>query len=320
MKTAFLRTTRNLALAGVLSLCIPRVGLFAQEPQDALETDYPNLIHVELGAREFAPGDGIVITSLRGNRRHLEPGGSYVLEGSYTLSSAARANLAWFATSPSPAAGQPVTREEDVEVARGSGRFRLKKTLKSPGWLHVSFYVKGRPHGGIYFGEKGFEGTVLRKKDWSDFAAGSVAEKSAARLVSEPANLAILAYLGHPVPAPPHLDSKYDPTNLRTTFFDLGKQADWEVRSLRVDDSEFPYLLYGVLGGKHDFREIQDALRKIKDYTYAGSVVGTTGKGSTYFSLNIIPYEVYPARQAGTCDRRLMVRLQMLADRARQGE
>ena len=52
----------------------------------------------------------------------------------------------------------------------------------------------------------------------------------------------------------------------------------------------------------------------MQGYDYGGSVRGSTETGSTYFSLNIIPASQLPTRQMAACHRRLMVRLQMLAD------
>ncbi|HEY3912885.1 MAG TPA: hypothetical protein VGN61_00245, partial [Verrucomicrobiae bacterium] len=45
-------------------------------------------IPFELGASGFADGDKITITSVRGDRKHIEAGGSYIVEGTYTLNSA----------------------------------------------------------------------------------------------------------------------------------------------------------------------------------------------------------------------------------------
>ena len=60
-----------------------------------------------------------------------------------------------------------------------------------------------------------------------------------------------------------------------------------------------------------------EAIREMKGYDYGGSVRGSTASGSTYFSLNMIPRDQYPRGQAVACQRRLMVRLQMLADAVR---
>ena len=311
------------------ALCLQAAIAAAQAGERPAETALTNVIQPELGAAEFAPGDRIVITSVRGNREHLERGGRYVLEGSYTLASADSADLAWYATSRGPGGSAPVNDKEHVQITRGSGNFHLEKTLLNDGWLHASFYVNGHLHGGIYFGEKGIENTVLREKGWSDFSndppANKPDEKPAAAktggtALSDPANRAIMAWLGDAVPPPADLDARYSPTNLLAAFTALSKKQGFRIERLVLDDSEFPFLVYGVLAGKHQFGEIEAGLRQTKDYDYGGSVVGTTDKGGTDFSLNMIPHDQYPAGQAAACNRRLMVRLQMLADSVRQAE
>ena len=323
-----LSVTQTTVLFLASAFCLSTGLAPATAAADASDTEFPYAITLEKGAAEFASGDDIVITSMRGNRKHVEPAGRYLLEGSYTLSSASSADLAWFTTSRSPSGSTPVTDDEHVQISRGSGSFRLTKTLLDDGWMHVSFYLNGASHGGIYFGEQGLENTVLRKKGWSDFSKGAHGKstdtgKAAANeriMASDSANLAIIAYLGEPVSAPSGLDGRYSPTNLVMAFSELTRQAGLRVQQLVVDDSEFPFLMYGVLEGKHDFRELQKSARELTGYDYGGSVVGTTDKGSTYFSLNIIPYNQYPGEQAAACNRRLMIRLQMVADRVRQQE
>ncbi len=316
-----------LVVSVAVSVC-PFLPTAAQAGNEPVESEFPYVIQAELGAVEYAPGDSIAITSIRGNRQHLEPGGRYLLEGTYELASAESADLAWFATSRGPSESTPVADDEHVKINKGSGNFRLKKTLQSDGWLHVSFYVDGRSHGGVYFGEKGVENTVLRQKGWSDFSKVPAAETphpkpggdAGPSAVSEPANLAIIAYLGKPVAAPADLDAKYSPKELETVFKEISRKAGLRVQELAVDDTEFPFLVYGLLAGKHEFRVLQNGLRELKDYGYGGSVVGTTDKEMTYFSLNMIPYSQFPSAQAVACNRRLMVRLQMLADAARQAQ
>jgi hypothetical protein len=120
------------------------------------------------------------------------------------------------------------------------------ENLQDEGWLHISFYVDGHSHGGIYFGEKGVEKTILRKKGWSDFSTASshakpdrdfAAGEHAGALTND-SNLAILGYLGDPVPAPAGLDAKYNRSNLRAAFTALGKKADLRVKTLEVDESD----------------------------------------------------------------------------------
>jgi hypothetical protein len=52
----------------------------------------------------------------------------------------------------------------------------------------------------------------------------------------------------------------------------------------------------------------------MKGYDYCGSVVGGTAGGGTYFALSMTPQSQYPRGDGGACNRRLMIRLQMLAD------
>jgi len=291
-------------------------------PNATAESEFPYIIQVEFGASEFAPGDEIVISSLRGNREHLEPDGRYALDGTYTLASSESADLAWFSTSRGSSGSTPVTDEEHVMVSRGSGKFHLEKTLLDDGWLHISFYVNGHSHGGVYFGEKGSEKTVLRRKGWSDFSDPSPekpghksrAIENGAALLSEAGNTAIMAFLGNPIPAPSNLDAKYSPTNLMAAFTAMSGKAGWPIQRLAVDDSEFPFLLYGVLAGRHELADRD--IREVKGYEYGGSVRGSTAAGSTYFSLNITPRDQYPSDLIAPCNRRLMVRLQMLAEAA----
>lgn len=316
MKMFRTETIRTVTMAVTSALCLQTAIVSAPAEEQAAETGFPYVLQPELGAAEFASGDRITITSIHGNREHLEPGGRYLLEGSYTLASADGADLAWFSSSRGPSQSTPITHGEHVGIINGSGNFQLEKTLLDDGWLHVSFYVNGHSHGGIYFGEKGFENTVLREKSWSDFTSASTEEKPDRKS----ANLAIMAYLGSPVPPPASLDARYFPTNLMAAFTALGKKQGLQIEKLAVDDSEFPYLVYGVLTGKHDFRELEADLNQMKGYDYCGSVVGHTDKEGTYFSLNMIPHSQYSGSQFVACDRRLMVRLQMLADSVRHAK
>src|SRR6185295_444590 len=90
---------RTIVLVATSALCLQ---LAARAGEQAAEAEFPYVIRPELGATEFAAGDSIVITSVRGNRRHLESGGRYLVEGSYTLASAERADLALYTTSHGP--------------------------------------------------------------------------------------------------------------------------------------------------------------------------------------------------------------------------
>jgi hypothetical protein len=89
------------------------------------------------------------------------------------------------------------------------------------------------------------------------------------------------------------------------------------VQQLFVDDSEYPFLVYGTIAGRHDLKAIQDALGKAPGYRYSGSTSGrTSGEGglvTTYFSLNMIPGDRHTQEAV---DRRVMLRLQVLGKKA----
>ena len=125
------------------------------------------------------------------------------------------------------------------------------------------------------------------------------------------ANAAIMAYLREPVPPPAELDPKYTADGLIAACKAVCAKLGFELQKLAVDDTEFPFLVYGVISGSHDFQALPSALRTLPGYAYGGSVVGRKN-GATYFSLNMMSHEQYPRAQREMIQRRLMIRLQML--------
>jgi hypothetical protein len=326
MNTFHSATMRALLMALIPAVCFQAHFCAAQTKENPTETEFPYSIPLELGTSAFAPGDSIKITVVKGNRTHLDADGSYLVEGTYTLASVDTAVLLFSCSSPTPSAPAPIPASQKITVTRGSGRFALQHP-PCAGQYHVSFYVsgEGHSHGGVYFGEKGFPQTVLRETDWPDFSSHTTtaispapsASEKAATFSSDP-NRAIMVFLGNPVPAPADLDAKYAPTNLLAAFTSLSQKEGWNIQMLSVDDSEFPFLVYGLLAGDHPLPDRD--IRAMKGYDYGGSVRGSTGEGSTYFALNMIPNDQYPSGQIPACNRRLMVRLQMLANLARRSK
>lgn len=124
------------------------------------EADFPHLIPVEtwLAAGGFSRGDQIAIRLVRGNRPRIEPGGTYLVLGTYTLASHAEATLALSLTASGPAGRGAWSPTQRRKIARGSGEFALVAPMRSAGEFHVSFYVADRNDprrsnagGGIYF-------------------------------------------------------------------------------------------------------------------------------------------------------------------------
>ncbi|HVU15878.1 MAG TPA: hypothetical protein VHD32_03080 [Candidatus Didemnitutus sp.] len=266
-------------------------------------------IPVEAGVSEFAPGDGIEILSVTGDRPHLESGGHYVVQGRFVLASADGAMVFLSVTTKKPSTSSPILPGQMVSVSRGSGPFTLSMTLAHDGWTHLSFYIGGREHGCIYFGERGVEATVLRTKAWSAFS------RTGGPTTSSPD--ALVEYLGKAVPPPSNLDPRFTPEGILRAFHQVASQSGWTLTKVAVDDTEFPHLVYGTVGGQHSFEEFKAAVSNLAGYVYAGSSI-SAGRDSTCFALNLTPREQYPPERVETISRRLMVRLQMLMTRARQ--
>lgn len=127
------------------------------------------------------------------------------------------------------------------------------------------------------------------------------------------ANAAIMAYLGDPVPPPSNLDPKYTADGLVAAFRTLCRNQGFEVKRLAVDQAEYPFLVYGVIAGRQSYQKIKDGLAGMSGYAYSGSSTGSSGDGSTYFALNMMPNSAYPRTHAEAIRRRTMIRLQMLA-------
>jgi hypothetical protein len=334
METTMKSIMRKITLGLALVLA---AGVFHASSQSAsgaesdLEQQFPQIIQYELGASGFSAGDQINITSVRGDRKHIEPGGSYLVEGTYILASADRADLTLYCTTRGPSGPTPDQKNQYIEITRGAGKFHLYETNVADGWLHVSFYPprdndgsgKVRDNsslrGGVYFGEKGRESTLMRNQKWFREFAPKLTDKPHDVEVgaANEANRALLAYLGNPIPPPADMDSRYNKENLRKVFSTVCQKADLVITKLAVDDSEFPFLVYGTLAGSHPLPKAP-VFEEQKGYTRGGAVRGSFGGGSSYFAVNMVPDSQYPADQEQACHRRLMLRLQMLADKAQQ--
>ena len=261
---------------------------------EELEKQFPQIIPYELGASGFAAGDNITITSVRGDRKHIEPGGSYLVEGTYTLAFADEANLAFFSTSRGSERPTPIQAGQQIKITKGTGRFKLYKTNMADGWPHISFYYHGKSRGGVYFGEKGHENTVMRNQSWF---SGLDADKTGPVELADPANRALLLYLGNPVPPPVNMDARYAKGNLVNAFTELCRNSNLDLKKVAVDDSEFPFLVYGIIDGRHSLPD-RTAFEEIKGYTYGGSVRGSTDEGMTYFAVNMARIVNIPRNKA----------------------
>jgi hypothetical protein len=104
-------------------------------------------------------------------------------------------------------------------------------------------------------------------------------------------------------------DRRYTAGGLRAAFATLCQRLGYRALIVEIEQSEFPFLVHGVLAGNCDYKAIRDELRSMPDYSYAGCVTAVRGDGSkTIFVLNMIPQSEYRRDQ-----RELMYRMQDLA-------
>ncbi len=127
-------------------------------PPPISEADFPYTIKVKTWPAEegFRRGDRLQIESVKGDRPTIEPGGSYLVQGTYTLGSAPSARLMLSLTSKGGRSLTSATQRMNID--QGTGAFTLATTVRDSGQLHVSFYFpdpneprRSSSGGGIYF-------------------------------------------------------------------------------------------------------------------------------------------------------------------------
>ena len=300
----------NATLPALLSLILPLTarGGTANTPED-----FPAVVPFELGTVDFLPGDSITIQQLRGTSSTIRTGETYYVEGTYTLASRDKADLAWYATTSSNVP-TPTDPSQIVRVEKGAGTFRLAKTMREDGYLHLSFYPvpSGGSFGGLYFGQ-GKE--VLRSK-WSHPHDAARAQDNATTGASagQPVsvtgpNQALLEYLGDPVAPPADMDAAYSKEGLIKAVQTAARNAGITLKRIEIDDSEYPFLV-GVICKEGDYSKLKDQLRKMEGYAYNGSV-----GGDTHNAMNIVPYRVLPSALFERVSHRTGLRMQVLHDK-----
>ncbi|HYG36544.1 MAG TPA: hypothetical protein VEC99_17255 [Clostridia bacterium] len=277
--------------------------------------DFPFNLQFELGAAEFAPGDNITIKKLRGTSNTIKAGESYCVEGTYTLTSKPEAELAFFATllNPNPT---PIEKKQIAIVKKGSGSFRLEKTMTEDGYLHVSFYpaAGGNCFGGIYFGQGKW---VLRQKGFSHFdqtSSPTAQEQPDSPSASDQVSLSgpnrtLFEYLGDPVDPPAQMDPRYTQSGLSNAVQSAARKAGITLKRVTIDDSEFPFLI-GINCLDGDFPKLEEQLKKMEGYEYHGSV-----GWATRYAINIVPWAASPPGTGQRVSRRSTLRQSILCDK-----
>jgi hypothetical protein len=325
MKTGNIVLLSALAVAGIgLLLLVVLVGAWwflsdqptamaagvpaatATNPPASPPPDFPSAVSYELGDSEFASGDSITITELRGTAEDIQPGGTYCVTGTYTLTSQDAADLSFFATTTNRTP-TPVDPQQTVRVTKGTGSFRLIKHMAGDGYLHLTFYSRatGQGFGGVYFGQGQW---VLRHKQWRYRDSASQPQKPERHepVSATGPNQVLFEYLGNPVPAPANLDAAYTKAGLTQAMQTAAQNAGISLRKLEIDDSEFPFLVYVACADRADMEKLKQQIGALTAYNYTGGV-----GGNDRCAMNLVPGNAFPAEASLRIYHRLSLREQI---------
>lgn len=120
------------------------------------------------------------------------------------------------------------------------------------------------------------------------------------------------------VPVPAALDPKYTAEGLTEAFRALANRLGYRVQRLSIDQTEFPFLVHGVIEGRCDYRQLRRGLEDMPGYAYSGSTTWITAR-TTEFALNMHPATAYPPEHAAAIRKRLAERLKALMNIPRRG-
>jgi hypothetical protein len=310
-----LATCRVFGLARTLRALLSLFfALWGPAATHSAAADFSSVILFELGEGEFLPGDSITIQRVSGTSPTIHTGETYCVEGTYTLASSEKADLALFATTVSKGS-TPTDPSQIMRIEKGTGTFRLVKTMREEGYLHVSFYPVpgGNCFGGIYFGQGQW---VLRHKGWSYLDTHPRAQDHLAtgNSTGGPVSLtgpnqALLEYLGDPVEPPADMNAAYSKDGLIKAIQTAARNAGISVKRVEVDDSEFPFLV-GVICKEGNYSKLTAQLRNLDGYEYNGSI-----SSSTHSAMNLVPHRAFPRAVIQRIDHRTGLREQVLFDK-----
>jgi hypothetical protein len=312
MKTQRIHQPRFFAALLAITMTCTLAGAAAI---DDTSGDLPHAVSYQLGDAKFAPGDNITIQQMRGTSDTITTGGTYSVEGTYTLGSKDEADLAFYATTVSASGPTPVDPKQHIRIQKGTGSFHLVKTISEFGFPHVSFYPNpsGSSFGGVYFGQGAWvlHNSNFRIRDENVNSSSSEKPVSAAG-----PNQALLEYLGNPVEPPANMDAKYTKEGLINAIQLAARNAGITVKKVVIEDSEFPFLV-GVICGGSDSIKLKEQLRKLDGYAYSGCIGNDTSlDGSdTCNVFSIVPSRAYPFEAGQRIYHRTWLRQQVFYDK-----
>jgi hypothetical protein len=295
----------------VLSLTL---ALAAWGGTNSIAADFSSAVPFELGEGGFLPGDSITIQRVSGTSPTIRTGETYCVEGTYVLASKEKAHLALYATAQS-AVPTPDDPGQSTLIEKGTGTFRLVKTMREEGYLHISFYSvpAGGSFGGIYFGQGEW---VNRDKGWSHIVTQprspdsvTTASSTGGPVSLTGPNQVLLEYLGDPVEPPADMDAAYTKDGLIKAIQAAARKAGISVKRVEIEDSEFPCLV-GLVCKEGDFSKLTEQLRQMADYEYNGCI-----SSSTHSAFNMVPYRVFPSHVSERISHRTGLRNQIFFDK-----
>jgi len=302
---------KHISITTVSALLSLTLVLAAWGETNSIAPDFSSVVPFDLGEGEFLPGDSITIQRVTGTSPTIRTGETYRVEGTFTLASKERADLALFATTASKAS-MPTYPSQIMRIEKGTGTFSLVKTMREEGYLHVSFYPvpAGNSFGGVYFGQGKW---VLQHKGWShlDTHARSPDSVATGSPTGGPVSLTgpnqvLLEYLGDPVAPPADMNAAYSKDGLIKAVQTAASKAGISVKRVEIDDSEFPFLV-GIICQKGDYPKLKDQLSKMDGYEYNGGV-----SSPTHIAINLVPYRVIPSALGERISHRTGLREQVL--------
>lgn len=123
---------------------------------------------------------------------------------------------------------------------------------------------------------------------------------------------AIVLLLGgcasEPAQMPPNVYARYSPEGLLAAFETVRRELGAPLVGIDVDQSSFPFVVYGVFKGTVRYQDMRDAVNSLSAYHYEGSVTASSPQG-TVFALNMIPRSEYPPLED------MQMRLRWLVDK-----
>ena len=123
---------------------------------------------------------------------------------------------------------------------------------------------------------------------------------------------AIVLLLGgcvsEPARMPPNVYGRYSPEGLLAAFETVRSKLGVQLEGIDVDQSSFPFVVYGVFKGTVRYQDIREAVNSLSAYHYEGSVTASSPQG-TVFALNMIPRREYPPLED------MQMRLRWLVDK-----